>query len=134
MKFRRIATPLAVLIIACAGPAAPIEASADVMTYSTCSLNEGKTIEDVVAVFQSWRTLAEKEGYGDYKIRILLPHAAADASPTTFAIEGSAPDFARYGAAWGWWYSDEDAAGSNAAMNQVFTCEEQSVWHSVSAM
>ena len=133
MYFRRIATTLAIVFIACAGPAVPTGASADVITYSTCTINDGKTIDDVLAAFENWRTIAEKEGYGDYKIRILLPHAAQDASQATFAIEGSAPNFARYGAAFGWWYSDEDAAAANAVMNQAFTCGEQSVWRTAGA-
>ncbi len=102
--------------------AVPMFAAADTITYSKCTLNDGQTIADVETVFKSWRALADKEGYKDYKIRILIPHAAADAAASTFWLEGSAPSFERSGAAFDWWYSDSDAAASLAAMNRVFTC------------
>ncbi len=132
MSNHRIRTYLLALVLACAAPGIPTEASAEVLIYSTCTLNEGKTLADVDAVFRDWRTLSETEGFGDYKIRILVPHAASNAAQTTFVLEGSAPDFERYGAAFGWWYSDPDAAASNAAMNQVFSCSTQEVWHTTS--
>ena len=83
MSNRRITTYLLALVLACAAPGIPTEASAEVLTYSTCTLNEGKTLADVESVFGDWRTLAETEGFGDYKIRILVPHASSNAAPVT---------------------------------------------------
>ena len=109
--------------------AVPMFAAADTITYSKCTLNDGKTIADVETVFKSWRALADKEGYKDYKIRILIPHAAADAAASTFWLEGTAPSYARSGAAYDWWYSDSDAAASLASMNRVFTCSLTETFH-----
>ena len=113
--------------------AVPMFAAADTITYSKCALNDGKTLADVDKVFKSWRAVADKDGYKDYKIRILIPHAAVDAAASTFWLEGSAPSFARSGAAFDWWYSDSDAAASLAAMNRVFTCGLQEIFRTGSS-
>ena len=101
----------------------PLSAAAEMVLYSKCTVNPGRTLGSVEAVFAEWRELFEKEGFGDYKLRLLIPHAAPDIRGTTFWIEGSAPDFERYGKAWEWWYADPEAAAANASMQEVFTCE-----------
>jgi hypothetical protein len=116
--------------------AVPMFAAADTITYSKCALNDGKTLTDIDKVFKSWRVAADKDGYKDYKdykLRILIPHAASDTAAGTFWLEGSAPSFARSGAAFDWWYSDSDAAASLAAMNSVFTCESSETFRTGSS-
>jgi hypothetical protein len=101
----------------------PLSAGAEVILRSKCNLNPGKTLASVEAVFVQWRELFEKEGFGGYRIRLLIPHAAPDTRGTTFYIEGSSPDFERYGKAWRWWYSSPVAAAAGASMAEVFKCE-----------
>jgi hypothetical protein len=106
----------------------PLPAGAEVILRSKCSLNPGKTLASVEEVFVDWRKLFEKEGLSDYRLRLLIPHAAADARGTTFWLEGTWPDFDRYGKAWAWWYSATRAAGAAASMAEVFTCESTEVF------
>ena len=106
----------------------PLPASAEVVLLSKCSLNPGKTLASVEAVFVEWRKLFEEEGFGDYRVRLLIPHAAPDSRGTTFWIEGSSPDFERYGKLWNWWYSSPVAAAAGASMAEVFECENTEVF------
>lgn len=106
----------------------PLSAGAEVILRSKCSLNPGRTLASVNEVFAEWRELFEKEGFGDYKIRLLIPHAAADARGSVFWIEGTSPDFERYGKAWKWWYSSPLAAAAGASMAEVFQCESTEVF------
>jgi hypothetical protein len=106
----------------------PLPAGAEVILRSKCSLNPGKTFASVEAVFTEWRKLFEEEGFGDYRVRLLIPHAAAEARAGVFWIEGSSPDFERYGKAWHWWYTSPVAAAANASMMEVFTCDSTEVF------
>ena len=106
----------------------PLPASAGVILRSKCSLNPGKTLASVESVFVEWRKLFEEEGFGDYRVRLLIPHAAPDSRGTTFWIEGSSPDFERYGKAWDWWYKAPAAAAVGASMAEVFKCETTEVF------
>ena len=108
----------------------PLSASADVLDYSKCTVNPGKTMADVEAAFTAWRTVSKDAGFGDYKIRLLIPHADTDTQQTTFWLEGSSPNFERYGKAYEWWYTNPDAAKSNASLQQAFSCESQVVFRS----
>ena len=106
----------------------PLPASAGVVLRSKCNLNPGKTLASVENVFVEWRKLFEKEGFGDYRIRLLIPHAAPDSRGTTCWIEGTSPNFERYGKAWHWWYSSPVAAAAGASMAEVFKCESTEVF------
>ena len=100
----------------------PLSAGADMILHSKCTVSPGKTLASVEAVFVEWQALFEKEGFGDYKIRLLIPHAADDTQLSTFWIEGSSPNFERYGKAWDWWYTAPEATAARASMQEVFTC------------
>ena len=106
----------------------PLPASAEVILRSKCSLNPGKTSASVEAVFVEWRKLFEEEGFGDYRVRLLIPHAAPEARAGVFWIEGSSPNIERYGKAWHWWYTSPVAAAANASMMEVFTCDSTEVF------
>ena len=112
----------------------PLPASADVILRSKCNLNPGKTFASVEAVFVEWRKLFTEEGFGDYRVRLLIPHAAPDARAGTFWIEGSSPDFERYGKAWKWWYTSPVAAAAGASMAEVFACESTEVFRTSPAL
>ena len=112
----------------------PLPASAGVILRSKCSLNPGKTLASVESVFVEWRKLFEEEGFGDYRVRLLIPHAAADSRGTTFWIEGSSPNFERYGKAWQWWYTSPVAVAASASMAEVFKCESTEVFRTGPAM
>ena len=106
----------------------PLPASAEVILRSKCKLKSGKTFSSVEAVFVEWRKLFIEEGFGDYRVRLLIPHAAPDARAGAFWIEGSSPNFERYGKAWEWWYTSPVAAAAGASMAEVFRCESTEVF------
>jgi hypothetical protein len=105
---------------------ASFSASAEVMQYSLCTLNDGKTIQDVQAWLTSWRTLVKQAGK-QYQVRILLPHAA-QLKLDQFYIEGSSPTLTTYAAAWEWWYADAQALKSNAQLVSTATCEANEIF------
>lgn len=100
--------------------------SAAAMQYSLCTLNDGKTMADAQAWLNDWRALVKKEKI-TYAIRLLVPHASTE-SQGQFFIEGSTPTLSSYATAWEWWYSDEDAATSNAALVSAATCGSNSIY------
>lgn len=100
--------------------AVPFFASAEVMQYSLCTLNDGKTIADAQAWVDDWRKLVDAEDI-EYAVRLLQPHASTEAV-NQFFIEGSSPTLSSSAAAWEWWYSDEDALASAARLNEAATC------------
>ena len=101
-------------------------ASAETMQYSLCTLNDGKSMADAQAWVEGWRKLAAAEDI-DYSLRLLLPHASPE-SLGQFFIEGSSPTLSAHAAAWEWWYSDEDAAASNAQLTAAASCGSQSIY------
>ena len=102
------------------------QASADIMHYTLCSLNEGKTIDDAQAWLDDWRALVNKHDIS-YSARLLLPHASTE-QIGQFYIEGSSPTMSTYAAAWDWWYYNEDAAPSNAQLVDVAACGQNAVY------
>lgn len=107
----------------------PLPMSAEVMHYSKCSINDGKTIADTQAWVKSWRALAKKEGV-EYRIRLLVPHADGQLAANEFFIEGGSPTLASYAKAWEWWYTDSDAAASNQQLIAAATCDSGAVYRS----
>ena len=97
-----------------------MSASAEVMQYSLCTLNEGKTIADAQAWLDDWRKLVADEKI-DYQLRLLQPHAGTEAL-NQFYIEGASATLTSSAAAWEWWYSDEDALTSGAQLVATATC------------
>lgn len=106
---------------------APLHASADVIQYNQCTINDGKTLADVQTWLNDWRGLAKKEGI-DYRIRLLLPHADSQISLTKFFIEGTTPTFESYGKAYQWWYSAPSAQASNTQLTSAASCDAGSVY------
>lgn len=106
---------------------APLHARADVIQYNQCKLNAGKTMADVQAWLNDWRSLVKKEGI-DYKIRLLLPHADPSVPQADFFIEGTTPTFESYGKAYQWWYTAPSAQSSNAQLTAAATCSAGSAY------
>ena len=73
------------------------QASAEVMHYSKCKINEGKTIDDVQVWVNDWRVLKTEKGI-DYRIRLLIPHADNDLGADEFFIEGGSSTLQSYAA------------------------------------
>jgi hypothetical protein len=88
----------------------------------------------VESVFRDWRKLFEEEGFGDHRIRLLVPHAASETEGGSFWLEFSSPNFTRYGMAWEWWYTNPKAAAASASMEEVFTCRAAELFRSVFSM
>jgi hypothetical protein len=107
----------------------PLQASAEVMHYSKCKLNAGKTIADVQTWVNDWRVLAKKEKV-EYRVRLLIPHADGQLTAGEFFIEGGSPTLQSYAAAWQWWYTNADAAASNAQLTAAATCDSGAVYRS----
>ena len=105
------------------------QASAEVMHYSKCKLGDGKTVDDVQAWVNDWRTLKTAKGI-DYRVRILIPHADNDLGADEFFIEGGSSTLQSYAAAWDWWYTNPDATQSNAQLNAAASCDSGAVYRS----
>src|SRR5687767_7392448 len=105
----------------------PFQASAEVMHYSKCHINDGKTIADVQAWVDAWRSLSKKEGI-EYRVRIMLPHADSQLAIDDFYLEGGSPTLASYAAAWEWWYTDTEARASNAQLVAAASCDSGAVY------
>ncbi len=116
---------LLVLLLICL----PFQASAEVMHYSKCKMNDGKTVADVQAWVDGWRTLVKKKGI-EYRIRLLLPHADSQLAAGEFFIEGGSPTLPSYAAAWQWWYTDAEARASNEKLTAAATCDSGAVYRS----
>jgi hypothetical protein len=101
-------------------------ASAQVMNYSLCTLNEGKTIADVQAWMKDWRTMVQQAGK-QYESRILIPHASPE-KENEFYLEGSSPTLATYADAWEWWYTAPQAAKSLAQLQSAASCGQAAVY------
>ena len=107
----------------------PVHAFAEVMHYSKCKTNDGKTIADVQTWLKDWRALAKKEGV-EYRVRLLVPHADSQLHADEFYIEGGSPTLESYAKAWQWWYTDPDAAASNKQLTGAATCDSGAVYRS----
>jgi hypothetical protein len=107
----------------------PLQASAEVMHYSKCKTNDGKTIADVQTWLNDWRALAKKAGV-EYRVRLLAPHADSQLGAGEFFIEGGSPTLASYAKAWDWWYTNADAAASNRQLIAAATCDSGAVYRS----
>ena len=114
---------LVLLCVACL----PFQTFAEVIHYSRCEINEGKTIDDVQAWVEDWRALVKKKNI-DYKVRLLIPHAANEVGANEFFIEGGSPTLQSYAQAWEWWYTDPDAAASSDQANAASTCDSGTVY------
>jgi hypothetical protein len=107
----------------------PLQASAEVMHYSKCGTNAGKTIADVQAWLDSWRSLAKEKGI-EYRVRLLVPHADSQLAAGEFFIEGGSPTLQSYAAAWQWWYTAPEARASNDKLTAAATCDSGAVYRS----
>ena len=105
----------------------PLQASAEVMHYSKCKLNDGKTIADVQTWLTSWRSLAKKNGI-EYRLRVLLPHADSQLALDQFFIEGGSPTLQSSASAWQWWYTDAAALESNAQLTAAAACDSAALY------
>ncbi len=114
------------LLIVAALCLAPLSVSAQVMNYSLCTLNAGKSVTDAQTWVTSWRQLVQQAGK-KYAVRILIPHAST-IEANQFYVEGSSPTLATYAEAWEWWYTDAQAAKSNAQLVSVASCGEASIY------
>lgn len=121
---KRISVFLIVCLVALA-----TQASAEVMHYSKCKLNEGKTIADVQAWVKDWRALKTAEGI-DYRVRLLVPHADTTMRPGEFFIEGGSSTLQSHAAAFDWWYTSDKAAKSGEQLNAAASCDSGAIYRS----
>ena len=116
---------LVALFLVCA----PLQASAEVMDYTKCKVNSGKTIADVQTWVTDWRALAKKKGV-DYRLRILIPHADPQMHADELFIEGGSSTLQSHAKAWDWWYTDAEAAASNKQLTAATTCDSGATYRS----
>jgi hypothetical protein len=107
----------------------PLQAFAEVLHYSKCSTNDGKTIADVQTWVNDWRALAKKRGI-QYHVRLLVPHADTQMKANEFYIESGTGTLDGYAKAWQWWYTDADALASNKQLTGAATCDSGAVYRS----
>ena len=107
----------------------PLHASAEVMDYTKCTVNSGKTIADVQSWVKDWRTLAKKKGV-EYRLRVLVPHADPQMHAGDFFIEGATATLQSHAKSWEWWYSDADAVASNKQLTAAATCDSGAIFRS----
>lgn len=101
------------------------------MHYSVCKLNDDKTLVDIQQWVEDWRPLVKKAGV-DYKIRILIGHAApAEVMPPNFIIAGSSSTLPSYAKAWDWWHTDAKAGKSNEQLLSAAACGASQVYTTV---
>ena len=103
------------------------QAQSAVHEYYKCSVSDGSTIADVLAVSNEWRVLSDAAGFDDYLAELLIPIYSEDVAAGTFYWEGTAPSRARLAEASDWYASDE-AAGIRMAFSEVSTCESASLF------
>ena len=107
----------------------PLQAFGEVMDFTKCKTNDGKTIADVQTWAKDWRALAKKKGV-EYQIRILVPHADSQMHADEFFIEGRSASLQAHAKAWDWWYTDADAAASNKQLMGAAACDSGAIYRS----
>jgi len=97
-------------------------ASAETTQMMSCQLQTGKTILDLTAWWDRWRSISDKAGFKDYKVKVGLPHtfsANQGVTPETVWMIHSSPSFDRYGAAWEWWYTSPKTQSMNTEFQTI---------------
>jgi len=105
----------------------PSPAQATTQEAFICSLNEGKTIEDLMKVGNEFKqAIAEVKGGGDYTAQVLVPIASEDLNAVIWI--GQMPSFAAMAA-----FNDAYAASAvskkfDPMFEAVADCESRSFW------
>jgi len=107
----------------------PLHAFAEVVDFTKCRTDGGKTIADVQAWVKDWRALAKKKKV-EYELRLLVPHADPQMRAGEFFIEGRTPSLETHAKSWEWWYTDADAAASNKQLNGAAACDSGAIYRS----
>ena len=118
----RLIAPVTLLI-------ASMSVSADTRTVQvwTCTLNEGKTVEDLNAIHGKWVDWANKQSYGgDIQGSIAVP-AVSDNLAVVLLID-SYPDRATFGAEADAYYGTAEGEALEAEYEAVASCSSNAVY------
>lgn len=105
-------------------------ANADVMQVWECTLNEGKTAEDVMKASSAWLAAAKTmKGGTELKVYHDIPFVANEVSGR-FNFVMIAPDAEAWGAFWKG-YESSAASKADEAWNETADCSGNSLWNSI---
>ena len=104
-------------------------ANADVVQVYKCTLNDGKTSDDVIKASSAWLTAAKSmKGGGELKVYVEFPLAASPV-PDGFNFVMIAPDAESWGVFQGG-YESSAAAKAYEAWYETAQCSGSSLWKS----
>jgi len=104
-------------------------ANADVVQVYKCTLNDGKTSDDVIKASSAWLTAAKSmKGGGELKVYVEFPLAASP-GPDGFNFVMIAPDAESWGVFQGG-YESSAAAKADEAWYETAQCSGSSLWKS----
>lgn len=110
-------------------PFLSVAVSAEVVQFSICTLNEGKTMADAQAWMEDWRKI-KKQANKQYELQLFNPNAGDDTllPGKQFGMLGTTPTLTSYGDGWDWWYSSTATMKSREMLGTIAACGANSIW------
>lgn len=106
--------------------AAPAQAER-LANYFFCQLNEGRTVEELVAFKAEYEKAVAEAGLDGYELRLQFPMYNAEIGRSKFVWDGSWADFAQMARIDDWFRASEWPA----RFDQLMECERSSLWRVV---
>jgi len=125
-KFTLMTSALALGIAGMVFSAQPAAAGAN--EYFKCSLAEGKTMDDLVAIGSDFHAVLAEAGIEGFWVSFMTPLFAPDIKRGTFYWVGHAPDVATIGAINDLWDTDVNKDVRDAWEAATSDCESSSVY------
>jgi hypothetical protein len=108
----------------------PVASADSIIESWTCTLKEGKTLEELVNVSSQWLKAARTMSGGDQtKVNLMIPMVPSDGTGK-FQFIAAVPDTSVWGA-FNKDYEGSPAAKVDEAWSQVADCSSNSLWASV---
>ena len=121
---RVVSTLVSLLALVSLGPSL---AQATTQEAFICTLNEGKTIDDLMSVASQFKkAIAGLKGGGDYKAQILMPIASQNLSSVIWI--GQMPSFAAMAAFNDAYVASDVSKKFDPMFEKVADCESRSFW------
>jgi len=104
-------------------------ADAEAREFYHCRYAPGASYDGLIAAYELYRGLMDKNGYSDYKVELLFPLYDDQTEPGTFVWQGTSPSMARLGEANDWFWFSDAAAPSRAAFEKAAVCASASMFY-----